>query len=769
MRLRKRGVVPAVVSALVLIAIASPVQVGAQTAPRSSPPAAGGSIQRGFIDIGGSPGVPAVDPTTHTLYVPIQCPTAYCTTTKLSHEVDLVDTATCSAAGTSGCSVVARARVGGAPLAAAVDTTTDTIYTANATGSISVVDGATCNAEITSGCATPLATIHTGGFPVDDVFNPRTQTLYVVSPAGDVFVIDGARCNALTIVGCGQPIKTIVDSAGPQAVDVDVATDTIYAVNTGDGSGNTVSVIDGATCNGHSGSGCSTAPRTITVGSGAFWDAVDQETDTVYVANINDSTVSVINGARCNATNTSGCATLPPTAQVGAGAEDVAVDDSLHTVFDLNQDDDTLSAIDTRTCKGTETSGCSKTPPSVEAGVNHNPGYTGFPNTMTLLPHTDTAYLVNVGGENRVSVITLATCNAVNSAGCRTPAPAAPNSEREVAIDPTTDTIYASNRNLPEIDVLNGATCDAHDQSGCAPVAEIPIGSPNGSIGTLDPATHTLYAADSSGKVSVIDIATCNTTHTEGCSVPPQTIAIGPYPGAPALDTATQTLYVVYGYQAAHVAVVDAATCNAAVNSGCGQKPGIIKVGAHTNAIAVSAKTNTVYAASTAYDKVFVINGATCNGTDHSGCGRIAAKVGVGDFPVGVAVDDATNTVYVVNNNDGDAPGTLSVLDGATCNGADTSGCSAPIPLVGVGRSPIAAVVDAVTNTVYVSDFSSADVSIVNGSRCDAEITSGCDVPAPEQATGSWPWGIAVNEDTNTVYSTNIWAPGSLSIFPGRA
>ena len=59
---------------------------------------------------------------------------------------------------------------------------------------------------------------------------------------------------------------------GPAALDVDVATDTVYAVNNGaSGNGDTVSVIDGASCNGSIGSGCGRAPRTITVGSGAFW------------------------------------------------------------------------------------------------------------------------------------------------------------------------------------------------------------------------------------------------------------------------------------------------------------------------------------------------------------------------------------------------------------------------------------------------------------------------------------------------------------------
>ena len=123
-----------------------------------------------------------------------------------------------------------------------------------------------------------------------------------------------------------------------------------------------MSVINGATCNGQNGSGCSLAPRTIKVGSGAWWAAVDQASDTIYVANNNDGTVSVINGARCNARVTTGCGSTPPTVTTGANPQFVAVDPSSGTVFAMNQGDNTLSAINTRTCNGTMTSGAVRAP-----------------------------------------------------------------------------------------------------------------------------------------------------------------------------------------------------------------------------------------------------------------------------------------------------------------------------------------------------------------------------------------------------------------------
>ena len=300
-----------------------------------------------------------------------------------------------------------------------MDKRTDTVYVADGAGTISVVNGARCNAKVTSGCAKPLATIKTGGVPVAAALDPKTGTLYVASPAGQVFVIDAARCNAVTTSGCGEPVKTIRDALGPAALDVDVATDTVYAANGGPtGNGDTVSVINGATCNGSTGTGCSQTPATVKVGVNPFWDVVDQATNTVYVANHNDGTVSVINGAACNATVTSGCAHTPPVVITGAGAAFAGTDAAVHTVFAMNQNDDTLSAINTRTCRGSMTSGCPKRAPAQQAAPNHGPAYNPFPSSFALIPQLSSLYLVNVGE---------ASCR------CSTPAAATPSTPQAAA------------------------------------------------------------------------------------------------------------------------------------------------------------------------------------------------------------------------------------------------------------------------------------------------------------------------------------------------
>ncbi len=569
------GVVIAVVAALV---VAAPITLFLVNRSHHTTPAPvihphPSSTAGSSVPLSGSPGVPALNPTTGTLYVPIQCPTGACSTS--SNVVDLINTTKCNAEIASDCRVVTRAMAGVSPQAVAVDVATDTIYVANYfsnSGSVSVLNGALCNATVTRECGRPVASIDVGG--VAAVFDPNTKTLYVADPAGGIHVIDGATCNALTTSGCGKT-ELLADNDGPGAVDVDLATDTVYAVNVGSGNGNTVSVLDGATCNGSSDSGCNAPSPTVTVGSNAIWDAVDQATGTVYVSSFNDGTVSVIDGARCNAGNTSGCASTPVAVPTGPGLGGVAVDDQLHTVFAVSQNDDTLSAINTRTCNGATASGCAQQPPSEQAGTNAGPEYNAFPNSVTILPQTDTAYLVSTGTSNVLAVVSMGRCNATDTSGCRADAPSVPEPEFEALVDAATNTIYASNYNRPEIDVINGATCNAGKRSGCAAVAEIPMPDPMAAMGAIDDVTHTLYVANSFGtSVSVINIATCNAGDAAGCSERPRTIRVGEEPGPPVLNAVTRTLYVPVGTEANEVAVLDAATCNAEITSGCDQNSG---------------------------------------------------------------------------------------------------------------------------------------------------------------------------------------------------
>jgi DNA-binding beta-propeller fold protein YncE len=510
------------------------------------------------------------------------------------------------------------------------------------------------------------------------------------------------------------------------------------------------------------------------VGRNDQWDAVDQETGAVYVSNYDDGTVSVIDGAQCNATNTSGCAGTPAVVPTGAGSSGLAVDDILHTVFAVSQNDDTLSAINTRSCDGIATSGCENLAPSEQAGSDHGASFNAFPNYVTLVPQTDTAYLVSVGGTNVLEAVSVSGCNATDARVCRSDARAVAQHEFEASIDPATDTIYASNHDLAEIDVFNGATCKVADLSGCSPVGVIPMPDPMTAMGAIDDATHTLYVAESfRAAVAMINTATCNATDTTGCFGKVRTINVGAEPGSPVLNLLTKTLYLPYGTEADEIAVLNAATCNAEDVSGCGQKPGTVNVGPGTSSLGISVKTDTIYAPSAGVPfasgtTVSVINGATCNGTDHVGCGKVAATVTVGVGPDGVAVDDATNTVYVTNSQGGSAPGTVSMIDSATCNGHTVTTCAGTFPTAEVGRAPQLAAADTSTDSIYMIDNGGAAISVLNGANCNATNTSGCSTATTQQAVGGQPTGLAVNPDTDTVYVMSFLVSASLSIFAGQ-
>jgi YVTN family beta-propeller protein len=149
---------------------------------------------------------------------------------------------------------------------------------------------------------------------------------------------------------------------GPSWLAFNPATHTVYVTNGENdngpnASGDTVSVIDTRDCQAEDVARCRGPWPTITVGNLPSSIAVDQATDTVYVTNWEDGTVSVFNGATCNAMNTSGCGQHPATVPVGLGPLGIYVDDANHTVYVANQDDgngpSTVSMIDSATSSPT--------------------------------------------------------------------------------------------------------------------------------------------------------------------------------------------------------------------------------------------------------------------------------------------------------------------------------------------------------------------------------------------------------------------------------
>jgi len=127
--------------------------------------------------------------------------------------------------------------------------------------------------------------------------------------------------------------------------------------------------------------------------------------------------------------------------------------------------------------------------------------------------------------------------------------------------------------------------------------------------------------------------------------------------------------------------------------------------------------------------------------------------------PSAVAVDRATNTIYVASGNNANGPNaggdTVSVIDGRRCQARDVSRCAGPWPTVKVGNLPSSVAVDQGTDTVYVTVDGSNTVAVFNGATCNAQVTSGCGQAPAHVRVGPGPFGIFADDANHTVYVAN--------------
>jgi DNA-binding beta-propeller fold protein YncE len=139
--------------------------------------------------------------------------------------------------------------------------------------------------------------------------------------------------------------------------------------------------------------------------------------------------------------------------------------------------------------------------------------------------------------------------------------------------------------------------------------------------------------------------------------------------------------------------------------------------------------------------------------------------------PNGVAVDPLTDTVYVADCGsvcDGSvASDTVTVIDGTACNAEVTSGCDASPATVKVGLSPDALTVDVPTDTVYVADAANpasptlGAVSVIDGAVCNSTVRTGCGQHPPSITTPGGPNWIGLDPANGTAYSANNTNSGS--------
>jgi DNA-binding beta-propeller fold protein YncE len=334
-----------------------------------------------------------------------------------------------------------------------------------------------------------------------------------------------------------------------------------------------------------------------------------------------------------------------------------------------------------------------------------------------------------------------------------TPSLTVPLGAGALTVDKASGTLYAA---AGGVTVLSTATCNVDDQSGCRRALPAIPGN-NAQVVAVSPVVHSIYVAQWSNSVAVFDVASCAGVDTSGCSARGATFPVGVHPQAIAVDTASNTVYVAnWGNQDGRsVSVIDGATCNAGITTGC-RPVASITVPAAPDALLVDASSHTLYVRSTPQGlktTVQVVNTSTCNGRVTSGC-RPEASVALGQgwstgSPNALAVDDATHTLYATNYTDS----TLSMLDIGACNAGNVTGCSHARTAT-VGDGPTAVAVDPTTHTVYVTNYTDATLTVLDGVDCNASRTAGCRA-GRTLATGAGPVAVAVDPTVHTVYVAN--------------
>ena len=127
---------------------------------------------------------------------------------------------------------------------------------------------------------------------------------------------------------------------------------------------------------------------------------------------------------------------------------------------------------------------------------------------------------------------------------------------------------------------------------------------------------------------------------------------------------------------------------------------------------------------------------------------RVIATLPVGRGPLSAALNSVTNKIYVAdwcgNDPNCTSGGTVTVIDGATDNTLS----------VNVGFNPYGVAVNSLTNKIYVANWCGNDPSCASGGTLSV-IDGVSNTVIATVTTGSRPYGVAVNSVTNKIYVSN--------------
>jgi YVTN family beta-propeller protein len=145
-----------------------------------------------------------------------------------------------------------------------------------------------------------------------------------------------------------------------------------------------------------------------------------------------------------------------------------------------------------------------------------------------------------------------------------------------------------------------------------------------------------------------------------------------------------------------------------------------VRVGASPAAIAIDEATNRIYVANNGGESVSVIDGES---------DAVLATVSVGRLPYVIAANAATNKIYVSNT----FSDVITIIDGATNSTTKAK----------VGSAD-AIVVDAKRDRLYLAHYENANLTELDGAGAIVR----------EVAVGMHPWGMALDDAGGKLYVT---------------
>jgi uncharacterized protein len=272
-----------------------------------------------------------------------------------------------------------------------------------------------------------------------------------------------------------------------------------------------------------------------------------------------------------------------------------------------------------------------------------------------------------------------------------------------VAVNPQTGKVYAVNPSNNTTIVVEPKTRSA---------TSVKVGDGPLSI-AINPQTNRIYVANSDGgTVSVIDGATDQVVAT---------VTVGALPTVIAANPATNKVYVSHTFSNS-MAVIDGAS-----NTAANLEPGI-----EATAIAVNPVTNRIYMVSNGKN-VFVLGGPNDS----------VSKIPTAGHLWGLALNPATHKIYAGNTG---GP-VVAVVDATTKSASEVT----------VGQIPCAIAVDASAGRVYVANYASHTVSVLDAAT---------DAVLAEIEVAAHPQAIAVNPATHMVFALSTRA-NSVTVIDG--